>query len=69
VPAQINYLQTADQIVATYVNDLGARKDELLGENASAHYVKMKEAMQVVFPDYAHSYMIEYGVYGLALSK
>jgi glyoxylase-like metal-dependent hydrolase (beta-lactamase superfamily II) len=66
---QIKYLLKADEIVASYVKNLGERRDELNGTNASEHYGKIQAEIEAAFPTYQLAYMIQYGVYGLALSK
>jgi glyoxylase-like metal-dependent hydrolase (beta-lactamase superfamily II) len=66
---QIAYLQKADQIVADYVAGLGERKSELSGPKVGEHFAALQEEFEAVFPDYALSYMVLYGVYGLVNSK
>ena len=68
-PAQIAYLTRADQIVADYVSTLGDRRSELVGAEAAGHFANIQKAFEQAFPGYALPYMIQYGVYGLALSK
>ena len=64
------YLAEADTIVARYVADLGARKSELSDPAKNgAHWKAITSALVARFPTYALPYMVEYGVYGLALSK
>lgn len=67
--AQIAYLRRADQIVTDYVAGLGDRKAELNGPDANAHYTALTKAFEAAFPDYALSYMIQYGAYGLVNAK
>jgi hypothetical protein len=69
VPQQILYLKTADKIVGDYVASLGARKAELSGDQAAAHWTALQTAFEKAFPTYKLGYMIQYGVYGLALAK
>ena len=69
VPQQIKYLTKADEIVTSYVKNLGDRRDELNGANAGEHYAKIQAEFVSAFPAYQLAYMIQYGVYGLALSK
>lgn len=68
-PAQINYLQNADRIVGDYVASLNERRAELMGAESQAHYANIQKMLETAFPTYTLSYMIGYGVYGLALSK
>lgn len=68
-PAQIAYLKAADKIVGDYVAALGVRKSEISGDAAGQHWMALQKAFEQAFPDYALSYMIQYGVYGLALTK
>lgn len=52
------------------VNALGPRKSELTDPKASsAHGKALSLKLSERFPSYALPYMVEYGVYGLALSK
>jgi glyoxylase-like metal-dependent hydrolase (beta-lactamase superfamily II) len=67
---QIAYLDAADTIVSAYVSELGARRPELSDPKASlAHWKALSVKLSERFPSYALPYMVEYGVYGLALSK
>jgi glyoxylase-like metal-dependent hydrolase (beta-lactamase superfamily II) len=66
---QIKYLRKADEIVTNYVKNLGESRDELNGANAGVHYGKIQAEIEAAFPAYKLAYMIQYGVYGLALSK
>ena len=69
IPQQISYLNTANKTVEDYVNRLGDRKTELSGPNAATHFGSIQKELEAQFPDYRLGYMIQYGVYGLALSK
>ena len=69
LPSQIAYLKAADQIVGDYVAHLGASKVELSGDKAGLHWAALQKTFEHAYPDYALGYMIQYGVYGLALSK
>lgn len=69
IPAQIAYLQKADRIVSAYVEALGSRRSELSGPQAGEHFATLQKAFEAAFPTYALGYMIQYGVYGLALAK
>ena len=67
---QIKYLGAADDVVATYVKDLGdAATAELQGAGAGAHFGSIQKLLEAQFPEYLLPYMIQYGVYGLAFSK
>lgn len=49
---------------------LGSRRVELSDPKAStAHWKALSVKLSERFPSYALPYMVEYGVYGLALSK
>ncbi len=69
VDQQIGYLEKVDRIVGKYVKDLGSSRGELKGPLAGQHYANIQKLCEVAFPDYSLAYMIQYGVYGLALSK
>jgi glyoxylase-like metal-dependent hydrolase (beta-lactamase superfamily II) len=69
VESQIIYLNRADEIVTKYVNGLGEQKSELKTEASQVHYAKLQQLFESEFTDYKLGYMIQYGVYGLALSK
>jgi glyoxylase-like metal-dependent hydrolase (beta-lactamase superfamily II) len=67
---QIRYLEKADQIVSSYVKKLGSRAaEELAGAKAGEHHAALTKEFEASFPEYKLSYMIQYGVYGLANSK
>ncbi|MBK8212812.1 MAG: MBL fold metallo-hydrolase [Myxococcales bacterium] len=67
---QTAYLDAADTIVGAYVKALGSRRVELSDPKAStAHWKALSVKLSERFPSYALPYMVEYGVYGLALSK
>ncbi|MCB0391963.1 MAG: MBL fold metallo-hydrolase [Bdellovibrionales bacterium] len=69
IEVQIEYLQKADGIVSNYVKKLGTKKSELTTEKATKHYENLTQEFQSTFPDYALSYMVQYGIYGLVNSK
>jgi glyoxylase-like metal-dependent hydrolase (beta-lactamase superfamily II) len=69
VKSQILYLQKADSVVGEYVSSLGNRSSELLGVEAGIHHAELAKRFEKAFPKYKHSYMIQYGVYGLTNSK
>lgn len=62
------YLDGMNALVTKYVADLGAKKSELAGAEAGAHYKKIAALAEQAFPGYSLSYLVEYGVYGLATS-
>lgn len=68
-PTQTAYLNKADRIVTDYVTSLGDRRTELSGSEAQGHFANIQKQLEAAFPAYALPYMIQYGVYGLALSK
>jgi glyoxylase-like metal-dependent hydrolase (beta-lactamase superfamily II) len=67
--AQISYLKKADSMVGQYVATLGSKKSELRTDKARQHYTALQSQFEKAFPDYTLSYMIQYGIYGLAQSK
>lgn len=69
VDGQIAYLDQMETLVQAYIDGLGERKAELSGEGAGEHYKALAQQAAAAFPDYALSYMIEFGVYGLVNSK
>lgn len=68
VAEQQAYLADMDAIVADYVADLEDPMGDLTGAEAGAHYAAITEAAEAAFPEYTLSYLVTYGVYGLALS-
>jgi glyoxylase-like metal-dependent hydrolase (beta-lactamase superfamily II) len=66
VAQQKEYLQRAGSLVSRYVTELGAKKSELSGPEAGKHHQALRARFEKEFPEYKLSYMIEYGVYGLA---
>jgi glyoxylase-like metal-dependent hydrolase (beta-lactamase superfamily II) len=69
VAAQIEYLETADQIVTDYVAGLWHRTEQLSGPEAGEHYAAIQAELVDAFPDYAFPDMIGFSVYGLVNSK
>ncbi|MFZ5469685.1 MAG: MBL fold metallo-hydrolase [Myxococcota bacterium] len=65
VRAQKDYLTRLERLVTRYVADLGPRRAELAGPKAAEHHKKLALLAQEAFPEYAHPYLVEYGVYGL----
>jgi len=68
-PAQIAYLKKADHIVSDYVASLGERRSELSTASAQEHFGNIQKIFEKEFPNFTLPYMIQYGVYGLALSN
>jgi glyoxylase-like metal-dependent hydrolase (beta-lactamase superfamily II) len=63
---QKTYLTQVDEIVRSYVAAL-PDKSELSGSNAAVHWKALTAAAVKAFPEHGLPYLIEYGVYGLAL--
>lgn len=66
VAEQQAYLADMDGIVATYVGGLEDPMAALTGEDAATHYANLTAEAEAAFPDHALSYLVTYGVYGLA---
>lgn len=62
---QINYLEVSKDIVENYALKLKQNDISITSENASAHHEAITREFEAAFPNYQHSYMIQYGVYGL----
>ena len=70
VGAQQAYLKAIDELVVSYVKGLGARAAELKDPSKAADHHKAIQALaEAKFPGRKLSYLIGYGVYGLANSK
>lgn len=69
IPEQISYLRTANTVLDEYVRSLGSLRSELSGPNSGIHFGNIQRELESKFPEYNLGYMIQYGVYGLALSK
>lgn len=67
--AQIHYLEKADKIVRAEIKRLGPNAKDFTGPNSAALYSELAKKFQAAFPDYALSYMIDYGAYGLVQSR
>jgi glyoxylase-like metal-dependent hydrolase (beta-lactamase superfamily II) len=65
IDAQKRYLDGMVTVVNTYAAELGARKAELCGDAAGAHYGELAKRASAAFPEYTLPYMVQYGVYGL----
>ena len=57
-----------DSVVADYVAGLQDPMADLSGEDAGSHYAAITALAEDAFPNYTLSYLVTYGVYGLALS-
>lgn len=70
VREQKAYLQAMDQLVTSYVRDLGTSHGELDDPTtAAAHYARIQERAVEQFPQRRLAYLVGYGVYGLVNSK
>ena len=70
VADQQAYLRGMDELVTTYIQELGPLKSELSDPaKAPAHYAAIQERAAASFPDRKLAYLIGYGVYGLVNSK
>ncbi len=68
VRAQAAYLDGMDRLVRAYVSALPDAKAALAGAEAGKHYKALTARAEQAFPGYGLGFMVEYGVYGLALS-
>lgn len=66
VDAQKQYLVEAERIVRAYVDELGDRRGELGGPKAGEHHAAIMKRFEAAFPGRGLSYLVQYGVYGLA---
>ena len=69
VDSMSRYLTTADRVVGEYVRDLPRAGEILRGPSAGPHWAALRTRMEAAYPEYELSYLVEYGVYGLALAK
>jgi glyoxylase-like metal-dependent hydrolase (beta-lactamase superfamily II) len=69
VPAQQAYLAELGEIVAGYVGGLEDPAAALTGDEAWGHYEAITAEAEAAFPGYSLSYLVTYGVYGLALTE
>lgn len=65
VKEQKKYLNIVQSSVAEYIQQLGERKEELLGEKAGEHHQAIEKMLEKRFSEYEISYMIGFGIYGL----
>jgi glyoxylase-like metal-dependent hydrolase (beta-lactamase superfamily II) len=68
LPAQQAYLRTVDEIVGAYVDALPAPAAEALAAEPEAHWAALTAEAEAAFPTYGLSYLVTYGVYGLAFA-
>lgn len=68
VAGQKAYLQAMGCLVLGYLHELGERREELRGPQAGEHFAEIAGRAAAAFPGRRLSYLVEYGVYGLALS-
>jgi glyoxylase-like metal-dependent hydrolase (beta-lactamase superfamily II) len=70
VQDQKAYLVAMDVLVAEAVRGLGPQAKAMLqGAQAAELYTAIAASAAKRFPDYALSYLVQYGVYGLAMQK
>lgn len=69
VAEQVAYLRQADEIVTNYVRSLPDARAELSGPAAASHWQVLQARFEAAFPRHALSYLVQYGVYGLALQR
>ena len=69
VPAQIEYLKKAQELVRQDLRRLGQKASDYNGPAAGALYKDLAAKFAKSFPSYALAYMIEYGAYGLVQSE
>lgn len=67
LPAQRDYLADAEEIVRAVLAEEADPVATLSGEQAGAVYGRITERLAAAHPGHAHSYLVTYGVYGLAL--
>lgn len=61
------YLEQAEALVRAELAAVEDPAAELSGPDAGARYAAITAAFEGAYPEYAHSYLVIYGVYGLAL--
>ena len=67
--AQANYLHSALELIDQELARMGTHANDFTGPESGALYHSLAEKFQMKFPDYALSYMIDYGAYGLVQSE
>lgn len=66
VDEQTAYLDGMEALVRAYLGALEDPAAALGGEEAGAHYAALTAEAEAAFPEHALSYLVNYGVYGLA---
>jgi glyoxylase-like metal-dependent hydrolase (beta-lactamase superfamily II) len=69
VAEQQEYLRTMDRLVDDALGDLADPRATLGGPEAGQVYAALTADAEAAFPGYGLSYLVTYGVYGLAMSK
>jgi len=69
VNQQQAYLETMDALVGDYVLGLTDAAGDLTGDASGDHYAAITAEAEAAYPTYGLSYLVTYGVYGLALTK
>lgn len=69
VPAHQDYLEGMDTLVGEYVAALEDPGTALSGPDAGSHYAALTAEAEAAWPELELSYLVTYGVYGLALQK
>ncbi len=67
VAEQQAYLDGMDSLVRAYLGTLDDPYAALTGADAGTHYAAITAEAEAAYPDHALSYLVTYGVYGLAL--
>lgn len=66
VSEQRDYLEAMDLLVADYVAGLADPLAELSGTDGATHWANLSAEAEAAFPEHGLSYLVTYGVYGLA---
>ena len=69
VAEQQDYLIGMDAVVGDYLATLDDPWAALTGEDAGAHYAAITAEAEAAFPQHTLSYLVTYGVYGLAMQQ
>lgn len=65
LPAQIAYLEDAETLTRDYLAGLDDAA-AALADDGDTHYAALAEQLGARYPDHAHAYLVQYGIYGLA---
>ena len=65
LPAASAYLARAQGVTTSYIDGL-VDPAAALSEDGNTHYAALAELLAAEYPSYAHSYLVQYGIYGLA---